>query len=133
MVYVAEALADLAVWPRSLAVQAQIMKSAIHGFLIALLALLIAPLGKELSAQTNNSGSGVAFVTKTVRGTVKGEDNSLAIVADEDGKSWVVVNPERLRNHHDQHVQIYAELSMDGSLRIISVKQLPPGRFVKTG
>jgi hypothetical protein len=101
------------------------------GIFIIALALTITTIGQQTFAQNNSSTSNVTAPQKTIQGMVKGDDSSMKIVADEDGKSWIVVNPGMLKNHHGQRVQVTARVDAAYALRIQWVKELPPGRLLK--
>jgi hypothetical protein len=60
---------------------------------------------------------------KTLQGTVKVKDETVMFVADEDGKSWEVMNPDTLKPHAGHHVEIRAHVnSGKGQLHVMSVK-----------
>ena len=41
-----------------------------------------------------------------MKGTVKADGDKITFVADEDGKSWDVANPETLKDHVGHHVEL---------------------------
>jgi hypothetical protein len=60
---------------------------------------------------------------KTVQGTVKIDGEKVMFVADDDNKSWEVLNPETLKPHAGHHVEISAHVYADKSqLHVMSVK-----------
>jgi hypothetical protein len=57
-----------------------------------------------------------------IKGTVRSENTKITFVADEGGKSWDVVNPETLKDHVGQHVQVNAHVDSDkGRIHVVSV------------
>ena len=57
-----------------------------------------------------------------IKGTVRSENTKITFVADEGGKSWDVVNPETLKDHVGQHVQVNAHVDSDkGQIHVDSV------------
>ena len=63
--------------------------------------------------------------TKTIKGTVKMEGDKLSFVADKDGKSWDVENPDALKGHEGHHVQVSAHVDADkNSIHVMDVKML---------
>src|SRR6202789_3082089 len=72
----------------------------------------------------NNSAAPKAPL-KTLKGTVKVEGDKTVFVNDADGKSWDVVNPEKLQGHDGHHVQISAHVYADkNAVHIMTVKML---------
>jgi len=62
---------------------------------------------------------------KTIQGTVKAEGDKITFVADEDGKSWNVMNPDVLKAHRGHHVEVSAHVYMDrNSIHVLSVKMV---------
>ena len=62
---------------------------------------------------------------KTIKGTVKSEGDKITFVADSDGASWDVMNPETLKDHVGHHVQVSAHVYADkNSIHVMSVKML---------
>ena len=62
---------------------------------------------------------------KTIQGTVKATGDEISFVADEDGKSWSVMNPETLKPHIGHHVEISAHVYADKmAVHIMSVKMV---------
>jgi hypothetical protein len=58
-----------------------------------------------------------------IKGTVRSENTKITFVADEGGKSsWDIFNPEILRNHVGEHLQVNAHVDSDkGQIRVVSV------------
>jgi hypothetical protein len=90
----------------------------------AVLALFVATLGAPVLIQGK-------FQTPTqdnkqsdlmdIKGTVRAENTKITFVADEGGKSWDVINPESLKDHVGQHVQVSAHVDADkGQIRVVS-------------
>jgi hypothetical protein len=62
---------------------------------------------------------------KTLKGTVKVEGDKTVFVNDADGKSWDVINPDKLQGHDGHHVQISAHVYADkNAVHIMTVKML---------
>jgi hypothetical protein len=60
---------------------------------------------------------------KTMQGTVKVDGEKVMFVADDDNKSWEVLNPDTLKAHAGHHVEISAHVYADkGQLHVMSVK-----------
>lgn len=59
---------------------------------------------------------------KTLKGTVKAEGDKVMFV-DENGKSWDVMNPEELKSHEGQQVQVRAHVYADkDAIHVMHVK-----------
>lgn len=62
---------------------------------------------------------------KTIQGTVKPDGDKIKFVADEDGKSWDVMNPQALKGHEGHHVELSAHIYADkGAIHVMSVKMV---------
>jgi hypothetical protein len=62
---------------------------------------------------------------KTMQGTVKVDGEKVMFVADDDNKSWEVLNPDTLKVHVGHHVEINAHVYADKSqLHVMSVKMV---------
>ena len=62
---------------------------------------------------------------KTIQGTVKADGDKITFVADEDGKSWDVMNPETLKAHAGHHVEVSAHVYADKTaIHVMSVKMV---------
>jgi len=78
-----------------------------------------------ISARSNLAASPQGAPLKTIQGTVKAEGDKVTFVADEDGKSWDVMNPETLKAHSGHHVEINAHVYSDkNSIHVMSVKMV---------
>src|SRR5258708_39092986 len=65
---------------------------------------------------------------KTMQGTVKVDGDKVMFVADDDNKSWEVLNPESLKPHAGHHVEISAHVYADKSqMQVMSVKMVKKG------
>lgn len=65
---------------------------------------------------------------KTLQGTVKADGDKITFVADEDGKSWEVMNPDTLKPHVGHHVEVSAHVYADkNSIHVMSVKMAKKG------
>lgn len=61
----------------------------------------------------------------TLKGTVNADGDKYTFVNDADGKSWDVVNPEKLKGHEGHHVQLSAHVYTDkNSIHVMTVKML---------
>jgi hypothetical protein len=62
---------------------------------------------------------------KTIQGTVKADGDKVSFVADENGKSWDVMNPEVLKPHAGHHVEVSAHVYADKSAtHVMTVKMV---------
>lgn len=62
---------------------------------------------------------------KTMQGTVKVDGEKVMFVADDDKKSWEVLNPDTLKPHAGHHVEISAHVYADKSqMHVMSVKMV---------
>ncbi len=62
---------------------------------------------------------------KTIQGTVKVDGEKVMFVADEDNKSWEVMNPDTLKPHAGHHVEVSAHVNADKSqIHVMSVKMV---------
>jgi hypothetical protein len=60
-----------------------------------------------------------------IKGTVRSDNAKITFVADEGGKTWDVINPETLKDHVGQHVQLNAQVYADkGQIHVMTVVQL---------
>jgi len=60
-----------------------------------------------------------------IKGTVKSEGDKITFVADNDQKTWDVVNPETLKEHVGHHVELSAHVYADkGQIHVMKVKML---------
>jgi hypothetical protein len=65
---------------------------------------------------------------KTIQGTVKADGEKITFVADADGKSWDVMNPETLKAHVGHHVELSAHVYADkGQIHVMTAKMLKVG------
>jgi hypothetical protein len=65
-----------------------------------------------------------------IKGTVKANGYKITFVADDDGKSWDVVNPEILKDHVGHHVEVNAHVYADkGQIHIVKVKMLKSASY----
>jgi hypothetical protein len=62
---------------------------------------------------------------KSIKGTVKADGGKVSFLADQDMKSWEVMNPEALKDHVGHHVEVSAHVYPDkNSIHVMSVKML---------
>jgi membrane protein implicated in regulation of membrane protease activity len=60
-----------------------------------------------------------------IKGTVKADGDKITFVADADGKSWDVVNPETLKEHVGHHVELSAHVYKNkGQVHVMKVTML---------
>ena len=60
-----------------------------------------------------------------IKGTVKADGDKISFVADADGKSWEVINPEVLKDHVGHHVELSAHVYADkGQIHVMKVTML---------
>jgi hypothetical protein len=78
--------------------------------------------------QMSQGDSGAKAPLMTLKGTVKMEGDKTVFVNDKDGKSWDVMNPDKLQGHDGHHVQLSAHVYADkNSIHVMSVKMLKSG------
>jgi len=66
---------------------------------------------------------------KTIKGTVKADGDKISFVADSDGASWDVMNPETLKGHEGHHVEVSTHVYADkNAIHVMSVKMLKPAK-----
>jgi hypothetical protein len=100
--------------------------------MVCLLAVTFA-MGLTAVAQQDSMGqgqmdSGTKAPLLTLKGTVKTDGGKTVFVNDKDGKSWDVMNPEKLQGHDGHHVQLSAHVYADkNSIHVMSVKMLKAG------
>jgi hypothetical protein len=57
-----------------------------------------------------------------LKGTVKADGDKFTFGADDDGKSWDVINPETLKSHVGHHVQLSDQMYPGkGQIHVMSV------------
>jgi hypothetical protein len=92
---------------------------------VALLALCVAAFGVPFltqgrSQQTTQGDTKPELMD--IKGTVRADNAKITFVADQGGKTWEVINPETLKNHVDQHIQVNASVDPEkGQIHVISV------------
>jgi len=92
--------------------------AAVLTLFIATLAAPVLTQGKFQTPTQDNKQTDLM----DIRGTVRSENTKITFVADEGGKSWDVLNPETLKDHVGQHVQVNARVDSDkGQIRVVSV------------
>ena len=65
---------------------------------------------------------------KTLQGTVKVDGDKVIFVADDDNKSWEVLNPDTLKAHAGHHVEVSAHIYADkNQMHVMSVKMVKKG------
>jgi len=90
---------------------------------------MVAGMASMIPASTAAANPGLAAMPqaplKTIQGTVKADGDKISFVADEDGKSWDVMNPETLKPHAGHHVEVSAHVYADKmAIHIMSVKMV---------
>lgn len=92
---------------------------------VAVLALCVAAFGVPVvtqgrSQQTTQNDTKPQLMD--IKGTVRSENAKITFVADQGGKAWDVINPETLKNHVDQHIQVSANVDSEkGQIHVISI------------
>ena len=102
--------------------------------MVCLLAVTFAMSLTAFAQQDNNMAqaqadqAGAKAPLMNLKGTVKTEGDKTVFVADKDGKSWDVMNPEELKGHDGHHVQLSAHVYADkNAIHVMSVKMLKGG------
>jgi hypothetical protein len=82
-------------------------------------------MGQGSMSQDNMKADPGKAPLMTLKGTVKTDGGKTMFVNDKDGKSWEVMNPEKLQGHDGHHVQLSAHVYADkDSIHVMSVKML---------
>jgi len=80
------------------------------------------------NSQTSSDEMSAKAPLMTLKGTVKAEGDKVTFMSDKDGKSYDVMNPEELKAHDGQHVQVSAHVYADkNAIHVMSVKALKGG------
>lgn len=93
----------------------------------AVLALSVATLGVPviMHGKSQDTAQDQKPELMNIKGTVKADGDKIIFVADDDGKSWDVVNPETLKDHVGHHVELSAHVYKDkGQIHIMKVTML---------
>jgi len=97
---------------------------------IALLLSIVPGVTALIHAPTAAARPGLAALPqgaplKTIQGTVKLDGEKVMFVADEDNKSWEVMNPDTLKPHAGHHVEVSAHVNADkNQIHVMSVKMV---------
>ena len=94
---------------------------------LAGLALSVATLGIPAVAHTKSQDATQDQKPElmNIKGTVKADGDKITFVADDSGKSWVIVNPETLKDHVGHHVELSAHVYKDkGQIHVMKVTML---------
>ena len=95
-------------------------KISFAAFAFCVAALGVPVLTQGRSQQTTQNDTKPQLMD--IKGTVRSDNAKNTFVADEGGKTWDVTNPETLKDHVDQHIQINANVySEKGQIHVISV------------
>lgn len=90
-------------------------------FIVGLLSLGVA------SAQDNMQNDGMKADASKKAIDVKGKisDDGKTFVADKDGKSWAIINPEAVKGHEGHHVVLNAHVYADKmQVHVMSLKMM---------
>jgi hypothetical protein len=80
------------------------------------------------NSQTSSDQMSAKAPLMTLKGTVKAEGDKVTFLSDKDGKSYDVMNPEKLKDHDGQHVQVSAHVYADkDAIHVMSVKAMKNG------
>jgi hypothetical protein len=95
---------------------------------VAALALSVATLGIPILAHgkpQDTTQDEKKPKLMNIKGTVKADGDKITFVADADGKSWDVVNPETLKEHVGHHVELSAHVYKNkGQVHVMKVTML---------
>lgn len=103
------------------------MRKGIWSSLTLVMVLGMAPSTRPAAAAAKPSLAALpqGAPLKTIQGTVKADGDKITFVADEDGKSWDVMNPDTLKAHAGHHVEVSAHVYADkNSIHVMSVKMV---------
>jgi len=97
----------------------------VMALIVALLMVCSVATFAQDSGGTMGNEKAASAPLKSIKGTVKQEGDKITFVADSDGKSWDVMNPETLKDHVGHHVQVSAHVYADkGAIHVMNVKML---------
>lgn len=101
------------------------MKKAMVCLLAFTFVMGITAFAQDSMAPAAPNKAAAAAPLMTLKGTVKADGDKYSFVNDKDGKSWDVMNPETLKGHEGDHVQLSAHVYADkNSVHVMSVKML---------
>jgi hypothetical protein len=87
---------------------------------------------QDSTAPPAQSNSEMKPQLMTLKGTVKADGDKYTFVNDTDGKSWDVMNPEKLKGHDGHHVQLSAHVYTDkNQIHVMNVKMLKADTMAK--
>lgn len=96
-------------------------------FAFCMAAFAQSTMGQSNEGQSNNgqmSNEHMKAPLKTLTGTVKSENGKVMFV-DENGKSWDVTNPDELKAHEGERVQVRAHVYADkDEIHVMHVKMM---------
>jgi hypothetical protein len=96
------------------------MKKLFGAVLVLCIAVFGVPVIQGRPQQTTQNDTKPQLMD--IKGTVRSDNAKITLVADEGGKTWEVINPETLKNHVDQHIQVNANVNSEkGEIHVISV------------
>lgn len=85
--------------------------------------LTIGMASAQDTMKTDNMQADTAKKTMDVKGKIS--DDGKMFVADKDGKSWTIVNPEAVKGHEGHHVVLTAHVYPDkGEVHVMSLKMV---------
>ena len=97
-------------------------KFILSAFAVALL-MSVGALAQDTTKQDTMKSEKMSAKTMGVSGKVG--DDGKTFVADKDGKTWKVSNPDALKGHEGHHVRVKAQADADkDEINVSSVKML---------
>lgn len=79
----------------------------------------------QMSQDSGGSAPAASAPLMHIKGMVKTEGDKTMFIADKDGKSWDVINPDALKGHDGHHVEVSAHVYADkDQIHVMSVKML---------
>jgi hypothetical protein len=96
-------------------------------FALALMTATVASAQDTMKKDDGMKGDGMKADAPKKAMDVKGKisEDGMSFVADKDGKSWKIVNPEAVKGHEGHHVVLNAHVYADkGEVHVMSLKMM---------
>jgi len=87
------------------------------------LSLLISTVALAQDTMNHDDGQSTPTSRQPIPLTGKISDTRQTFIADSDGKSWTIVNPDDVKGHENQHVTVMAGVDADkNEINVVSVR-----------